>query len=200
MNANAPPPLSHFVGEELSSLIEAYVEVNHLKQLYRQGWLRRGIPPERCESVAAHSFGVAVLSLFLLDAHFSTLDRDKVLQIALLHDLGEIYAGDLVPGDGVAPEEKHQREAQSVRQVLGKLPGGGHYLALWDEYEADSTPEARFVRQIDRLEMGLQASVYERQGLGDLSEFYVSVDEALTAPELRVVLDDLQDLRDSRQS
>ena len=85
MHASAPPPLSYFVGEALSPLIEAYVEVNHLKQLYRRGWLQRGIPAERCESVAEHSFGVAVLSLFLLDAHFPTLDRIKVLQMALLH-------------------------------------------------------------------------------------------------------------------
>jgi putative hydrolase of HD superfamily len=84
-----------------------------------------------------------------------------------------------------------------VQQVLGKLPGGLQYLALWDEYEAQSTPEARFVRQIDRLEMGLQASVYERQGLGDLSEFYASADAALSAPELRAILEGLQDLRRS---
>ncbi len=48
-------------------LIQAYFELNHLKQLYRQGWLRVGIPPERCESVAEHSLGVALLCLFIAD-------------------------------------------------------------------------------------------------------------------------------------
>ena len=141
---------------------------------WRQGWLRRGIPERRCESVAEHSFGVAVLALFLVDAHFPELDRDKVLRLALLHDFGEIYAGDLTPGDAISSEEKHEREATAVAQVLGKLPNGAEYTALWQEYETGATPEAQLVRQVDRLEMGLQASVYERQGLADLSEFYAS--------------------------
>jgi putative hydrolase of HD superfamily len=92
-------------------------------------------------------------------------------------------------------EAKHACEEHSVERVLGRLPGGGAYAALWEEYEAGMTPEARFVRQVDRLEMGLQASVYERQGSADLSEFYHSVDRMLSAPDLRAVLYELMALR-----
>jgi putative hydrolase of HD superfamily len=195
VHLKADLPATLFRGR-VSPLVEAYLEFCHLKQLYRQGWLRRGVPKQRCESVAEHSFGVAVLALFLVDAHFSELDREKVLRLALLHDFGEIYAGDLMPSDRVSPEEKHRREAEAVAQVLGKLPDGGEYVALWAEYEAGTTPEARLVRQVDRLEMGLQALVYERQGLADLTEFYASVECALSAPELRAVFDEVEGLRD----
>lgn len=190
---NLPAMLLH--GPNISPIIEAYFEFNHLKQLYRQGWLRRGISPERCESVAEHSWGVALLALFLADACFPTLDRDKTVRMALLHDFGEIYAGDFTPADDIGQEEKHQLEAQSIRQVLAQLPGGETYVALWEEFEQGESAEARLVRQLDRLEMALQASVYEHQGLANLSEFFASAREALAEPQLQYILDELQALR-----
>lgn len=176
-------------------VIAACIKLIYLKQLYRQGWLRRGVPPQQCESVAEHSFAVAILAWFLADALFADLDRDRVVRIALLHDVGEVYAGDLTPADQVAIEEKHRREADSVQCVLGELSEGDVYMDLWHEYEAGVTPEAKLVRQADRLEMAFQALAYEQQGLADLSEFYVTADQALAWPELRQVLDELQNLR-----
>jgi putative hydrolase of HD superfamily len=199
MHVKAPFPLDLFAGERLSPIVEAYVEFSHLKQLYRQGWLRRGIAEQRCESVAEHALGVAMLALFVLDAYPLGLDRDKVLRLALLHDLGEVYAGDLMPSDLVSTEEKHQREAEAVARVVGKLPNGAEHMALWHEYEAGQSREARFVRQVDRLEMGLQAAVYERQEGVDLSEFYESVREALSISELRAILSELEALRYTRE-
>jgi putative hydrolase of HD superfamily len=182
-------------GKQVLPLIEAYFEFNHLKQLYRQGWLLRGVPPERCESVAEHTFGVALLAMLLAETHFPELDAGKVLRLALLHDFGEIYAGDITPFDGIDRVEKVRREQAGVTQVLAKLPQGERYLALWEEYEGQNSPEARFVRQIDRLEMALQASVYERQGLGDLSEFFDYVRSFLSEPELQAILRELEGLR-----
>ena len=195
MQTKAPMPMPHWRAAQAAPLIQAYVEFNHLKQLYRQGWLQRGVPHARCESVAEHTFGVAVLALFIADAHFPSLDAAKVLRMALLHDFGEIYAGDITPADGVSRDDKQRLERQAAQQVFGKLPHGAAYLELWEEYERGASPEAQFVRQIDRLEMALQASVYEHQELADLSEFFSSVEQALTAPELQTLLRDLQALR-----
>lgn len=195
METKAPIPIAHLPSDRVSPLIEAYFELNHLKQLYRQGWLQRGIPHERCESVAEHTFGVAVLALFLAETYVPSLDTGKVLRMALLHDFGEIYAGDLTPADSVSHEDKLQRERQSTIQVLQKLPRGATYVELWEEYEQGESPEAQFVRQMDRLEMVLQASVYEHQRLADLSEFFVSVEQALTEPALREILQELEALR-----
>ncbi|MSP13705.1 MAG: HD domain-containing protein [Chloroflexi bacterium] len=195
MESKAPIPLSLLQGKTLPALVQAYFEFCHLKQLYRQGWLRRGVPPERCESVAEHSFGVALLALFLCDAYFPQLDQVQVLRTALLHDFGEIYVGDLTPVDDVTPQEKHRREQQAIDQVLAKLPNGSAYIALWQAYEAEATPEALFVRQVDRLEMALQATVYHRQGLlRDPAEFFASVRRVIVAPELLAILAALEGL------
>ena len=180
MESKAKNPVGLLAGKRLHPLVEAYFELCQLKQLYRQGWLRRGVPKERCESVAEHSFGVAVLALWLVDAYYPELDAGKVLRMALLHDIGEIYAGDLIPSDSVSPQEKHQREEQSVDKVLAKLPAGDVYRAVWGEFEAGDSPEARLVRQVDRLEMGFQAGVYASQGLARLGEFSASARRELS--------------------
>jgi len=178
-----------------NALIHAYFEFVHLKQLYRQGWLARGILTDRCESVAEHTFGVAVTAMLLADAHFPTLDKLKILQMALIHDFGEVYVGDIIPGDQVTPEEKHTLEKRAINQIFNGLPGGEDYFNLWLEFENDTSPEARFIRQIDKLEMALQASVYEHLNLGELSEFYRSASEGISNPELKSILQELESLR-----
>jgi 5'-deoxynucleotidase YfbR-like HD superfamily hydrolase len=177
---------------DLPPLIEAYFELNHLKQLYRQGWLRRGIPPERCESVAEHVFAMTMLGWWIVDAHFPGLNRDTVIRMTLVHEIGEVYVGDLTPGDRVPPEEKHRLEREALWQVVGKLPKGTEYLALWEEFEQGHTPEAQFVRQMDRLEMAFQAAVYQQQGFEGLGEFFASTDAALTNPVLRDIFAELE--------
>jgi putative hydrolases of HD superfamily len=200
MHIKAPNSANLLPAEGVSTLVQVYFEFNHLKQLFRQGWLQRGIPEATCESVAEHSFSVAILGLFLCSALYPTLDSGRVVRMALLHDFGEVYAGDLTPRDGVAEEEKQTRERLSVHQVLGKLPGGEAWTVLWEEFELNQTPEARLVRQLDRLEMALQASVYEHQGLANLAEFYTSARLAIQDPALLAILDELEQLRSTTQS
>ncbi|HAL91716.1 MAG TPA: phosphodiesterase [Verrucomicrobia bacterium] len=193
METKRAQAIHHLEGRESLPIIEVFYEFNHLKSLYRQGWLRAGIPKEHCETVAEHSLGVALLALFLAD-EFPELDKGKLVRMGLLHDFGEIYAGDIVPGK-MSLEEKHGLERKSVERVFSRLPRGKDYLAAWEEFEEGQTAEARFMKEIDRLEMGLQASVYEHEGMGDLSVFFDSTDRALTTPKLRGILDVLRGLR-----
>lgn len=186
--------IQHLKNKDTLPIIEVFYEFNHLKCLYRQGWLRHGITKEQCESVAEHSLGVTLLALFLADAYFPQLDRMKVVLMGLLHDFGEIYAGDIVPGK-MSLADKHELERKSVERVFARLPKGREYLAVWQEFEDSQTPEARFVKEIDRLEMGLQASIYEAEKMADLSVFFESTDKALSTPELRKILDALLKLR-----
>jgi len=188
-------PADYLRDQDILPAIETYFKLNQLKQLYRQGWLRRGIPPESCESVAEHAFGVALLCMLLADRSSADLDPLKVLRLALLHDVGEVYAGDLTPSDGVSAGEKHHLEEQSVVQVMAGLEGGENWVALWQEYERGSCAEARFVRQVDRLEMALQAGVYEFQHRCDLSEFLASAEQAISDPALREILSAMRDAR-----
>ncbi|MDM9382292.1 HD domain-containing protein [Chlorogloeopsis sp. ULAP01] len=196
MHTKAPLPIALLEGKKTLPIIEAYFEFNHLKQLYRQGWLRHGIEPKYCESVAEHSFSVALLALFLAEEYSLELDKTKVIRIALIHDLGEIYAGDFTPHDGIELAQKYQLEKQSILQVLGKLNKGLEWIALWEEYEQGETIEAQFIRQIDRLEMILQASVYEHQGLANLFEFFASANQKFAAPQLKAIFQMLEELRD----
>ncbi len=191
MQTKAPAPIKLLNGKSVSPWITAYYEFAQLKQLYRQGWLKRGLPLERCESVAEHSLGVAVLAVWLSQSFKPELDVTKVLIMALFHDFGEIYTGDLIPSDEINADEKHHREKQSIQQVLGKLPDGARYLAVWEEFEQGETLEARFIRQIDRLEMTLQASIYGLQGLIDPGEFYRTTEQALPDPQLLTIFREL---------
>ncbi|MBP7830925.1 MAG: HD domain-containing protein [Kiritimatiellae bacterium] len=172
-------------GGRTPPVLRAFLDFLHLKRLFRQGWLRAGISRARCETVAEHTLGVSLLALFLADAHFPRINKAKLLRMALLHDFGEIYAGDIIPSDGVSLTRKHAMEKASVRKVLGRLPRGRQYLALWQEFEDGRTAEARLLRELDRLEMALQACAYEREGLADLSRFFESADKAISSPALR---------------
>jgi len=79
-----------------------------------------------------------------------------------------------------------------VRRVLAGLAGRERHVELWEEYEAQQTPEARFVRQIDRLEMALQATVYASQGHAGLAEILVTARRDVEDPDLVVLLDILE--------
>lgn len=111
--------------------------------------------------------------------------------MALLHDIGEVYAGDITPHDGLAEHSKRTAERESVTRILDSLPAGEEYLQIWEEFEAGETPEARFVRQVDKLEMGLQARIYAEQGYSDLEQFYSSAIQALSDIELRALVVDV---------
>ena len=133
--------------------------------------------------------------MILADSIFPELDLLKVIRMALIHDFGEIHAGDIIPGDQISPETKHQLERDSLVQIFGSLPNGDIYITLWDEYESCASHEAQFVRQIDKLEMALQASVYEHQHLENLAEFFQSARAGISTPELQSILDELEALR-----
>ncbi len=188
MKTKGDHPSKLIEGEDLPPVIRTYYALSQLKRLLRQGWLRCDVPAERCESVAEHSFAVAILALFLARDHFPELDAFHVAKMALLHELGEIGAGDITPFDGISPDEKERRERESMIESLRDLPGAEEYRALWEEFEAGETPEARFVNDIDKLEMGLQAALYEREGLEGLDHFFESSARLVSSPVLRALI------------
>jgi putative hydrolase of HD superfamily len=176
---------------ENEPLLATFVEAIFLKQLFRQGWLKAGVPREVCESVAEHSFGVALLAMFTADEGTLGVDRERTVRMALVHDLGEVYAGDMIPADAVPAQEKHRLEAQAVEKIFSKLPHGDRYQGLWEEYERNETPEARLVHDLDRLEMALQALVYEEQGAPDLDIFFISAKQAVQSQAVSLRLDSI---------
>jgi putative hydrolase of HD superfamily len=165
------------VSDALRALL---LETLRLKDVPRAGWLRIGVRAP--ESVAAHSWGVAFLALVLCPAG---LDRGRALAIALAHDLAEVRVGDITPHDGVPKAEKHRREAEALRAMLAPVPNGDELAALWAEYAAGATREARFVRACDKLDLALQSRHYaEAQGI-DTGELLRSALAALDDEALR---------------
>lgn len=161
--------------------------LSRLKQTKRTGWIDRGIPLSEVESVADHSFMTAIIAWFVASED-PALDADRVLKLALIHDLAESIVGDRPPYE---PEEvpspddpgaikaffsvrhlrtpenaaaKQRDERAAATHLVSMLPEslGRDIANLWEEYEAQHTPEARFVKNVDRLEAFLQSRVYLR--------------------------------------
>ncbi len=164
---------------ELPSL-DILIECLGLKDLDRSGWLRVGVSTP--ESVAAHSWGVAWLALLLMPPE---LDAARVLALAALHDLPEVRAGDITPHDDVSAEEKLARETEAAAALFHRRPD---LRALWQDYAACGSAEARFVHGLDKLEMALQALRYARTTGQDTREFLRSAESALDGSALGEVL------------
>jgi putative hydrolase of HD superfamily len=175
--------------------LASYFRIMRLKRLYRQGWLKRGLPQGLCESVAEHSFGTALLALLLAGKEgeggsLGRLDTGHAALLGLIHELGESFAGDITPVDGVSREEKSKLERAAILRALEGHPDRDWFLSLWVEFEEGSSPEARFVRQLDRLEMGLQAALQEAEGFAGMDEFYDSARQTVVEPRLRSLLEE----------
>lgn len=154
----------------------------------------RGIPEDKCESVGDHSFAVALLGMLIAKKYFPGLDMAKVIKMSLIHELGEIDGGDITPFDGIDKNEKHALEERGVRKIFADFPEGREYLELWLEFEENRSPEARFVKQIDKLEMAMQAAVYAKQYGKNLDEFIESAEEKIEDEKLMDLLNRLKEI------
>jgi len=111
---------SSLLSEKTHPIVELFFEYAQLKNLYRQGWLERGVSERDCETVAEHSFGVALLGYTIAEEYRPDLDSSRVMKLGLLHDVGEIYAGDITPKDNVSLEDKFQREHEAVMKIFSR--------------------------------------------------------------------------------
>lgn len=152
-----------------------------LKLLPRMGWLFAGIAHP--ESVAEHSFVMSWLALLLaeqINTDYSTqgltqpLDIAKIAHMALVHDVAESILTDLPKRstDLLGKQTKHQAEATAMQHLFQQMPNGAYYVGCWQEYAEAATPEARLVRDADKLEMIHQALCYEQTGQRNLTEFW----------------------------
>ena len=127
-------------------------QAERLKSVTREAWTSDG----RRESTAEHSWRLALL-VGLLAPSFH-VDVEKALMMCLVHDLGELYIGDISAATRPDETQKHMDEERDVRRVLSLLPDGQRddLLALWQEYNGNATEEARLVKALDKAETILQ--------------------------------------------
>ncbi|KAN0088791.1 HD domain containing protein [Tylopilus felleus] len=159
--------------------------LERLKTQTRTGWTEHNIPNP--ESISDHMYRMAVLAMCTSDP---TLDVSKCVMMSIVHDLAEAQVGDITPRERIPKEEKQRLEAEAmhnfVHDMLHASPAALRIEALWQEYEERVTPEAKFVKDLDRLEMALQAREYEKtHGLNDLQCFFDSSLPHLRHAEVR---------------
>lgn len=134
----------------LEQQIRFIVEIDRLKSVLRQTYLADS---SRRENTAEHSWHVSLMALVLAEHSAEPVDRSHVMELLLVHDLVEIDADDTFAYDDAGNATKEARETAAAERIFGLLPpdDGERLRALWDEYEAGETPEARFALSLDRL-------------------------------------------------
>ncbi|HMP01651.1 MAG TPA: HD domain-containing protein [Gemmatales bacterium] len=138
---------------ELDGVLEFLRTAERLKDTLRTSHTSTGRP----ESVAEHTWRLCLMAAVLRD-EFSEVDFCRLIRICIVHDLGEAVSGDIPAVAQAASGPKAAQERRDLQSVLAPLPGRlrDEMLALWDEYEAAATAEARVAKALDKLETILQ--------------------------------------------
>ena len=139
--------------EKLEQYLRFIREAERLKDVLRSAHTSAG----RTESTAEHSWRLALLAV-LLTAERPELNAQRVVLLCLVHDLGEAYDGDIPAVAQSDPAAKEAMERAAVGRLTAMLPAnaGAEIYALWEEYEACETPEARWVKALDKAETIIQ--------------------------------------------
>jgi len=158
-----------------------------LKQLKRKGWELRGIP--NVESVADHSYSVIFLAMVM--AERLQLNVEKCLKLAVVHDLAESVTKDITPHDNVSDDEKLKLEEQAIKKIVDET-GFTFIQELAEEYNENNTKEANLVRDMDKIEMIIQANDYMKKYPNkNLNEFYDYVKDRLELEESKVLFKEI---------
>ena len=151
-------------------LISLFEVIHPLDRIARAGYVVRGV--SHPESVAAHSHFVSLLALFFLEEYPGRFDRDKVLTMALIHDLGEAKLMDIpMPyADAYLKDAKDKAEQAIIEDLFAEFPA--KFAQHHQELIEAQTQEARLVRGLDKVQMILKVLFYERERSGYLEEFW----------------------------
>lgn len=166
--------------ERLKKQLEFLLTLDKLKNVYRQTYIlcddlpqgskefddnfKEKKPLPRRENDAEHSFSLAIAAAVLAEYSNEPVEVAKVMKMVLVHDAVEIYAGDTYCYDDEGAKTKEAREKAAAEKIFGTLPEeqAAEYRALWDEFERNDTPEARFSNAMDRIQPLLLN--YSREG------------------------------------
>jgi len=169
------------------NLLDFAKKVRELKDLKRTGWVQRGVRDP--ESVADHSFMLAILA-YVYAKKFG-LDSGKAVKMALIHDICEVYSGDIADRirdeDQVVPDSrKRELERSGLEKIVSFLPKdlAKEIYDLWEDFEYRKSKEAEIVKDLDKFEMCLQAMEYSKK-YKNLEEFFEDGRLNIKNPEIR---------------
>jgi len=180
-----------------SDLVNFFHVVCNLKKVRRSGWIHKANISSP-ESVADHSYSMCMMCMIL--SEILNLDTEHVMKMANLHDLAESMVGDNTP-DMISHDEKINQEDKVMREIIFKLPDYLHekYLDIWNEYIENKTVSSKFVHNIDKLEMALQAKFYELDGYSkqSLQVFLSSAVDYISNDKFELLSEILQTVNDN---
>ena len=164
-------------------LLDLLAVAGRLKRVPRSGWVRTHIDDP--ESVADHSYRLALLALILADRE--GLDPMRSVALALIHDLAEADVGDRyvdpsTPDARDRSRRKGEVERAALMTRLDGIPERDRWLEWFDDYRCGRTREAQLVRSLDKLEMALTALDYEWEQGVVLDEFWQSAEAGIEFP------------------
>ena len=162
--------------------------VSELKNIKRSGWKYK-LNIDHGESVADHTYAMTVLGMVISDLH--GLNTEKIMRMSLLHDLAESITGDITP-DKITKDEKYMKENDAITIILGKLPNEltKMYSKIWEEMQKKESKEAKFVHDLDKLEMVIQAKAYQKSGIDEkkIKPFVDSAINNITTDQMKEIL------------
>jgi putative hydrolase of HD superfamily len=181
---------------QLLNLVSFFRIVCNLKTIKRSGWIHKSNITSP-ESVADHSYSMCMMSMIL--AEIMNLDSGYIMKMVIIHDLAESMVGDHMP-DNKSSEEKQLLEDKAMKKIISKLPNflRKNYLDIWNEYINNITVNAKFVHNMDKLEMALQAKEYEFEGYPKevLQPFIKSATDYISKERFDLVFEILQTIND----
>ncbi len=166
-------------------VLDFFNNAANLKKISRQGWIDK-LSHDNPESVAEHCFSMSIMTMLISD--LEDYNFEKTLKMVLLHDLAESKIGDFTP-EQIDKNKKLELEDNAFNEIVKSLPDSlkSEYTNLWQEYLQNNSNESKLVHQIDKLEMALQAKIYEKDGYSaeKLKSFFDSADREITNPKLK---------------
>jgi len=159
--------------DRLDRQLDFLLEIDRLKQVLRASPIADG---SRRENAGEHSWHLAMFALVLADQAGPDVSIDRVIRMLLIHDIVEIDAGDVpIHTDAAGSPVQTAAEARAADRLFGLLPDdqGAALRALWDEFEAGESPDARFAKALDRCQPPL---LNLAAGGGSWADYTVTLD------------------------
>ena len=155
--------------EREKNVVVYYALCNVLKNVVRTGWKNWHVKRDRLESVAEHIFGTQMLALAMWSEYEYKIDIKKVLFMLAIHELEEIVIGDLTLFQ-IDKQKKQQLGHLAIKKILKNLKSADEIESLILEFDAKTTPEAKFAYWCDKLECDLQCKLYDEENCVDLTK------------------------------
>ncbi|KAH8283664.1 hypothetical protein KR018_011243, partial [Drosophila ironensis] len=179
----------------LGEILQFMELIGNLKHTKRTGWVLRDV--NDCESISGHMYRMSMLT-FLLDGS-EGLNQIRCMELALVHDLAESLVGDITPFCGVSKDEKRAMEFKAMEDICKLIePRGKRIMELFEEYEHGQSAESKFVKDLDRLDMVMQAFEYEKRDncLLKHQEFFDSTEGKFNHPFVKKLVNEIYEQRD----